>query len=375
VKFQLEPQSRLSDTEAKAIWTGDPLAALAFMPYPLAREFWIARDANGRVVGRVGSSISLHHPERGYLGFFWLADSLTLEECSQVGAMLLEQACRHLAENGAQLAVGPIALNTWFPYRFLIEPKDDFRFSWEPSNPSSWPEIWKSSGFEIEMTYASEGFSELARFADRIRPAHENAVAAGFRFVPIDTEHLLDHEIPKLYRLSMAGFADAHLFEPLPESLFRQLYVPLADKNARGQLRHSCFIEAPNGETIGFSFNFVQGNRLILKTIAVLPEFRGKGLSNGAMLPGVDLAVREGIQDWVTALVRTGAQSESYGRQYPSQWRHDYVLFSKKLALKSERQKLVTAPQAKALFPKIPKECPASVVASSGRSRFRLSKS
>jgi GNAT superfamily N-acetyltransferase len=149
--------------------------------------------------------------------------------------------------------------------------------------------------------------------------------------VPIDTEHLLDREIPKLHRLSMAGFADAHLFEPFPEPLFRQLYVPLADKNAQGQLRHSCFIEAPSGEVIGFSFNFVQGSRLILKTIAVLPEYRGKGLSNAAMFPGVELAVREGIHDWVTALVKTGAQSESYGRQYPSQWRHEYVLFSKTL--------------------------------------------
>jgi GNAT superfamily N-acetyltransferase len=332
VNVQLEPQSRLSESEARAIWKADPLEALVFMPYPLAREFWIARDAEDRVIGRMGSSISLHHPERGYLGFFWLSDSLATNEAEQVGAMLLEQGCRHLSENGAQVAIGPIAMNTWLPYRFLLEPKDELRFSWEPQNPPLWPEIWKSSGFETEMTYASEGFSELARFADRIRPAHERAVAGGFRFVPIDNERLLDLEIPKLYRLSMAGFADAHLFEPLHEPLFRQLYVPLADKNARGQLRHSCFIEAPNGDTIGFSFNFVQGARLILKTIAVLPEYRGKGLSNAAMFPGVELAVREGLQDWATALVKTGAQSESYGRQYPSQWRHDYVLFSKKLS-------------------------------------------
>lgn len=330
--FRLEPQSRLSEPEARALWSGDPLEALVFLPYPLAREFWLVRDTAGRVAGRLASGISLHHPERGYLGFFRLTDSLTSGESERVAAMLLEQGCRHLSENGARAAIGPIALNTWLPYRFLLEPKDDLRFSWEPSNPPSWPEIWKRSGFEVEMTYASEGFSQLARFAERIRPAHERALAAGFRFVPIDTERLLDREIAKLHRLSMAGFADAHLFEPLPEPLFRQLYVPLADKNARGQLRHSCFIEAPNGESVGFSFNFVQGSRLILKTVAVLSEYRGRGLSSAAMFPGVELAVREGVQDWVTALVRSGAQSESYGRHHPVQWRHEYVLFSKNLA-------------------------------------------
>ncbi len=332
MNFSVVPQEKLSAEDAARVWKGHPLEALIAMPYPNPREFWIARHSEtGAILGTLGSCISLKHGERGHLGFFSIASALADSEASEVATRLLEQGCRHLRENGATIAIGPLHLNTWLPYRFLLEPKDDLRFSWEPQNPPLWPRLWQEAGFEVEMTYASEGFSELARFADRIRPAHERALAAGYRFVPIDAERLLDHEIPKLYRLSMAGFADAHLFEPLPESLFRQLYVPLADKNARGQLRHSCFIQAPNGDTIGFSFNFVQGTRLILKTIAVLPEYRGKGLSNAAMFPGVDLAVHEGIQDWVTALVKTGAQSESYGRQYPSQWRHDYVLFSKKL--------------------------------------------
>ncbi|NDD91788.1 hypothetical protein EBZ37_06860 [bacterium] len=329
----IQPASSLSAAEMHAGWADHPLAKLVFVPYPGVREFWIARDPSTQIIlGRIGAYISPHSPEQGIIGFFDLNPTLQGGQSDAISGHLLGAACHFLEKSGCKSATGPIHYNTWFPYRFLLKPSDDFCFSWEPLNPPLWPELWRKFGFSVDSTFTSEGYEDLSKFAQRIKPHHQRALDLGFRFDPIDQENLLIKELPKLYELSMKGFSDAPFFAPISLELFRELYVPLANKNAQGQLRYSRFIVSPEGQTVGFSFNFVQDQRLILKTIAILPAARGLGLSNAAMFPGVEQALQEGVSQWVTALVRKGAQSESYGRYSTPLWRHEYALFSKTLS-------------------------------------------
>ncbi|MBU6376004.1 MAG: hypothetical protein KGQ59_08420 [Bdellovibrionales bacterium] len=331
--ISIESHNEELSKQNEADWSNYPLKGLISIPYPGQRKFWIARiHGDHRPVGRIGACLSRLDAQRGLIGFFDLHPDLTDSESKGVADTLLNAACSFLSEMGAHTAVGPIHYNTWFPYRFLLETQDKHRFNWEPLNPPLWPKLWIDFGFEIESTFASEGYSDLKKFCHRIQPYHQQALSRGFRFDPINPDRLITDEIPKLHDLSMKCFADAPFFEPVPLDLFKQLYIPLADKSAQGQLQYSCFIVSPENKPIGFSFNFAQDRRLILKTIGILPEYRGLGLSNAAMFPGVEKSTHEGLSEWITALVRTGAQSESYARKLPPQWRHTYALFSKQLS-------------------------------------------
>ena len=51
------------------------------------------------------------------------------------GRSLLEHACRELAQQGCELAVGPMDGNTWRSYRFVTERGTARPFFLEPDNP------------------------------------------------------------------------------------------------------------------------------------------------------------------------------------------------------------------------------------------------
>ncbi len=317
--------------ETLAHWNSHPLAPLVSMPFPKAREFWLAVSNDGSVLGQVGASLSLHHPGTGYVGFYSLRDPLD----ETTASLLLDEACRFLKASGANRAVGPMHLNTWLPYRFALPSSGPGPFMWEPGNHPNDPVLWKKNGFTREMLYASQGHDGLGQLVSAMKPAWDKARALGFSFRNVDSERLLDQELPILHRLSMAGFSDNHLFEPLPANLFRELYVPLAGKNARQNLALAAFVLSPEGEEVGFSFSFIDPShgkpRVVLKTATILPEFRGRGLSNALFyetLGSLDLTLHT---EFVAALVKQGAQSESYGKHCPMLWRHEYELLVRSL--------------------------------------------
>lgn len=312
-------------------WLDHPFERLIQMPYPKPREFWILRTPQGGLIGRVGAGISIARPGMGWIGFFDLKNP---QDC-QGASLLLEAACTFLKNSGATRAVGPLHMNTWLPYRFSLPTEDSIRFIWEPSNPRDYPEHWKRSGFEREMLYFSEGHGEFGSFISRLKPDWERAQAQGYSFRPISPDKLLDQELKILHRLSMAGFSGNHLFEPLPESLFRELYVPLAGKNAQQNLSLSGFILSPKLEEVGFTFSFIDSSqgapRVVLKTATLLPDHRGKGLSNALFYETLRSLDPQVCREFISALVREGAQSHSYGKKHPRLWRHEYELLGRNL--------------------------------------------
>lgn len=312
-------------------WSNHPLSRLISLPYERPREFWVLKNDANSILGRVGAGLSPARPTLGWIGFFDLKDPEDFESASN----LLENACSFLKRAGATRAVGPLHLNTWLPYRFALPTEDRQQFIWEPSNPASYPEHWKRAGFKREMLYSSEGHAEFGSLMERLKPEWIRARDQGYSFRPIDPERLLDHELKILHRLSMIGFSQNHLFEPMPEALFRELYVPLAGKNARQNLSLSGFVLSPEGEEVGFSFSFIdssQGDpKVVLKTATLLPAHRGKGLSNALFyetLHGLDPGIH---REFVSALVKEGAQSHSYGKKHPRLWRHEYELLYREL--------------------------------------------
>lgn len=308
--------------------------AFLLQPTPFAKEFWIL-EVEGRCLGRVGASLSPVRPGTGAIGFFEV--DVRHPEAQRMGCELLEVASAWLTSQGVTVAHGPMNFNTWFPYRFRIEegtqsqthPDDAIHFGWEPVNPPEYVEIFARAGFQPLEVYHSQGHEGLAAFAAATQPAYERALGRGFQFRMFDSQRVMETEVPALYEVSMQGFKDNFLFEPIPFEAFRSLYVPIAGKL---DLSLSHLALSPEGKPLAFFFCFEDHGYVVYKSVAVSPEARGQGLSNAVAYLAAEAGVKRGLTKMITALVKTGAQSESYAKKVQLLWEHKYALFSKTLA-------------------------------------------
>jgi len=301
-------------------------------PYPAPRDFWLCYNKNDRAVGGISANVSASRADTGYFGLF----EVELESgCEQIASLLVSAACDWLAKQGVSRIVGPIAFNTWFPYRFRLD-SDERCFDWEPVNPPEYVLAVEAAGFEIGEKYSSTAFSELEEVAGKLEPAYRRSLSEGFSYRAFAADSL-DTHIPALYRISHAAFSDNYLFEPIAQELFAKAYVSIADK---GRRMLSWFVLDPNGEPVGFLYTFIvrivcdgtTETAVVLKSIAIMPDMRGKGLSNGLLYLVIKESLELGIDYAISATVHSGIQSESYARKGGQLWRHKYALWQKDIS-------------------------------------------
>lgn len=314
--FSIVPE-RLRPDQKGLLWPAPLWGRLLHLPFPRPSEFWVEASARGRI----GANVSLTDPRRGFIGFY---EAFSPE----VGKALLSAACQFLKDQGVTEVFGPLNFNTWFPYRFGLPHADTNQFSWEPLVTPHSAELWKAEGFEVAETYHSMGLDGLDEFCAKAKPAYEAALAKGFTFRSLDPEALETKEIPSLYRISMEGFRQNFLFEPLDAKGFAEIYVPAMQK---ADLSLSYVAVSPEGEDVGFFYGFADQGYLVLKTVAVADKARGHGLSNALTYLQAKAALEKGLTRLITALVKSGAQSESYQKRATPLWKHEYVLLKRTL--------------------------------------------
>jgi GNAT superfamily N-acetyltransferase len=285
---------------------------------PFETEFWIA-EKNGQNAGRIAANLSSRLPNTGFIGFFE-------SESFEVAADLIEAATKWLKVRGVTQVYGPVNFNTWLPYRFRIQEDASPQFAWEPINPPEYPLWFGELGFMAEAQYHTDGLDGLGGLLEGTRKDYHRCLNAGYTIRPADTSALLEKEVPILYRLSMPSFTQNFLFEPVPYEFFKELYVPLAQKADVSLARFAC---DPSGKEVAFFFNFKDSDYMVSKTVGVLPEARGLGLSNALLHSSVQAAISQGLNRSIMALMKSGIQSESYSRKQNQLWRHEYVLFKK----------------------------------------------
>ena len=301
----------------------DAESLFLIMPWPVAREFWIAERA-GREVGRIGASVSATEPSRGAVGFFEVAPADT-----QAASALLDRAEAWLREQGVLNVYGPMRYNTWFPYRFRVGGTDDLSYSWEPVHPREHPEMFKAAGYEPDVIFYSEDMTNLEAAMAHYEPKHKASVEAGYTYRFIDTGAGLEGEIPSLYDVSVRGFADNYLFEPITEPMFRMLYVAQAAK--RKSVGSMC-VEHPEHGMVGFAVSFEdEAGQFIGKSVVVVPEHRGAGLSHGLVFRLFQFASEAGYPGTISAMRKGSNLIGKLVRQSSIGWRHDYALFKKTL--------------------------------------------
>lgn len=310
----------------------DPLARFVLAPVPFPRAFVFAyREGESQPRARICGSQSIGKDLA--VGFF----SGDPEAFPAMNRHLEAWAIKA----GASQMIGPMIYNTWFPYRARMFDDEQSRigvdglqgFSWEPNQNRGDERLWQESGYQMIESYASRGYSDLSGFHERLMPALDAALEDGFTVhafpTLMETEESRGRLLDDLFQLTMESFKEAFLFQAIPREYFHQLY--LAGFSELKDLSSSYLMRDRDGRAAAFSFAFPDRGYMVIKTLAVGSDYRGKRLSNAVMAASAETGVRQGLDKMIHALMRRGNLSEHFGGRSELLFEHCYGLFAKQL--------------------------------------------
>lgn len=250
------------------------------------------------------------------------------------GSALLAAACRGLAARGCTLALGPMDGSTWRSYRLVTGTSPRPAFFLEPDSPPDWAGHFEVSGFKPLAGYFSAQTECWGDPAPSV-PDHSSRLARhGIRLRALELEDFED-EVLRIYPLCLESFKDNLLFTPVTEEEFAAMQLPL----------HPCLVPGLSWvaelrkNPVGFVFAFpdiLQARRgekmdtVVLKTLAVAPEFQGIGLGHALVAACHSAAAGQGYARVIHALIRTGNRSGRISAHYARPIR-SYALFAREL--------------------------------------------
>jgi len=248
---------------------------------------------------------------------------------------LLDEACTVLKERGRTLAVGPMDGVTWRKYRLVIKTGDVPPFFMEPDNPPEWPGFFCESGFQELAYYSSSLCTDLSVSDPRVDRVRRRLSGNGINIRQLRTDNF-NRELSLIYGVAAVSFQENFLYTPLPEEAFISQYLPLKDEI----VPELVFMAEEEDRLVGFLFaipDFAQAgnpdgiNRVIAKTLAVLPGKRYGGLGRLLVEDLHQTARRHGFKEVIHALQHDGnAKSRNLSSHYGTIFRR-YALFSKSL--------------------------------------------
>jgi ribosomal protein S18 acetylase RimI-like enzyme len=232
----------------------------------------------------------------GLVGHFASSDA-------QAGVALLRAATEALRASGAARVLGPMNGSTWGRYRLAL-PVDGSvtAFLGEPQNPPAYVDQFLAAGLDPVAHYASTigplGEGETPRDLARAARVAERGIAVA----PLRMGAFAD-ELRELHALSVRAFADNAYFTPIDRDAFVAMYAPM-----QRLLDPALVLIArdPQGAIAGYILTYpdlLGPGRLVVKTLAVVPEWRSIGLG-GHLTAMVRRAAHErGLGEAIHALM------------------------------------------------------------------------
>lgn len=302
-----------------------------------ADEHWFVRGSDGAPLFRCSlwyTSVPAHQTHK--LGFIGHYSGRDVEHGShEAAALLLETACRRLADHGCTLAVGPIDGSTFRHYRFLTERKvggvERPTFFLEPDNPDIWPQQFVEAGFEPMARYLS-AYGVLPDRDPRLKELSERVGDAGVTVRPVDLD-AFSTELERIYEIVIDCFRNNFLYSPVTREEFLHTYGQI-----RPYVRPEHVYTAEQGSVpVGFLFALpdvaqrLRGQRidtLILKTAGVRPQVAGHGIASLLVAKVQTEARAKGFRNLIHALMHEGNVSRRISGHYATPMRR-YTLFQR----------------------------------------------
>lgn len=229
-------------------------------------------------------------PGIGLVGYFACTDL-------QTGAEVLTRAAEWLkTKHGLAHVYGPI--NGTLPNDYRLNLHDDYVFPGEPVNPIWYIDAFKLAGFKVFNRYVSgisKSYLMLLKLASRApKKGYEH-----IRVRPFD---------PK------SESRDFRIYHELRNNIFplQSLYCPAISLKERifntgnkFDPKYTYFLTDGDKE-VGFAMAYPFEDKLIFKTIGILPKYRGKRLKGLLLKPIREQAEKDGLKACVFAMVRVG---------------------------------------------------------------------
>lgn len=259
-------------------------------------------------------------PKLGLIGYFGATNMAA-------GILVLKQATDWLASHGVNDAYGPINGTITSDYRFNIS--DDYKIPGEPVNPTWYIDIFRQAGFTTYNQYVS-GFARFAQLYARLFT--RNKAAPGYEHITLQPFNpaKAKQNLATYHKLMNAIFPANSIYCPvitLKERIYNmtsstpldQIFAP-----------NYCYFAYDGREAIGFIVAYPHNGKLVLKTIGLLPEYRGKRISDLLVRRVHDQAKKDGLKGAVYATIRVGNAVHRTKRPGVSIYRH-YITMHKSL--------------------------------------------
>lgn len=173
-----------------------------------------------------------------------------------------------------QKILGPVNGSIWHQYRFVSKSNKEITFPSEPITKSYYFDFFASKKTVKVTEYHSAYRTNFDVILKYTEPSYQKAIDKNVEIVRITN---FDLELLKvIYRFSSQIFSKSWGFVPLNFEEFLELYNSEKIEDFIGSL----YLTKVEDRIVGFCMNIETEDAIIMKTIAVIPEFQKHGLGN-----------------------------------------------------------------------------------------------
>lgn len=275
------------------------------------KSFYVSTEEGS---AHVMAMVDKRLPDIGIVGYFACTNST-------VGSKVLRQASEWLKTKYGLLDVyGPI--NGTLPNDYRLNLSDDYLFPGEPVNPLWHIEAFEKAGFTVFNRYASGKLKHYRLFLKfsmrKPKKKFSHMTVRPFSNRNYQKDFKTYHELRNLI------FPFQSIYCPAI-SLDERIY----NSSGKFDSDYTYFLMDDDRE-IGFVMAYPYKKQLILKTIGLLPEYRGKRLSSLLLEPIHAQAAKEGLATAIYGMVRVGNRVHKNKHPFAKIFRH-YVTMHKQL--------------------------------------------
>ena len=300
-------------------------------------EIVIFNDENNNI----GGSIHLWHNRPDYNGrkTSYIGNVNIHEKYRKNEEQLFNKIFEELKKEGIETIIGPLNGTTWNTYRYVTEKGNGRPFLLEPWNEDYSVSLFEKLGFKPLAGYIStvmEGMNSNGRknLDKKIEKLKKFDYYKDTRVESAENKDLLK-VLNKVYDLTVEAFKNNFLYSELEREIFLKMYMSYEDKIVKKFFKMLYL----KGELIGYVFGIPDYTELgykgkidtiILKTIAVSPEYNGKGMGYILINSLIEEAGKEGYENVIYALMHESNVSKNIGLLLGNMLRR-YTLFIKEL--------------------------------------------
>ena len=248
----------------------------------------------------------------------------------EAGIGILKKCEEILKEKKVHIIVGPMNGNTWKKYRVLKHTNGENMFLLENVNPIEHNEIFLEAGFKEIHTYTStKGLIKDAYSSEALDIA-ENEIEKEKIEIRNFNKSNYTEDLKKIYNISKQCFKRNPFYTDIDEKEFLQQYeqyIQMVDEEL-------ILIVEIEGKEIGFVFcvpDFNQPGTLILKTIAILPEYEHLAIGNILVRRIAKIAQNKGFEKWIFAFMYSNNTSQKMAKRNKTYLIREYALYGKEL--------------------------------------------